>query len=239
MRKILRFRGADIRPEREAVLKRQGVPKSAASKYEALLSEALDLLTEVSVPVAVVREISSEEFAQVFQGEQRNDSPNPLEAVFPRASTLALFGATLGPAVCAKIAALFDAGDYASWYMLDAAASLGAEALAKLLQAGFRSRCAAEGRLAAGEAALCYSPGYCGWHISGQTRLFSALGLVEIGMTLRPSFLMEPLKSVSGVIVCGESGVHVFDDVFEFCAECRHHTCRERIAGVGREHGNA
>ena len=77
---------------------------------------------------------------------------------------------------------------------------------------------------------LPYSPGYCGWHVSGQGRLFGALCPEEIGIRLNASFLMQPLKSVSGVLVAGAPEIHDFDDDFDFCAECTTRECRVRIA---------
>jgi hypothetical protein len=40
---------------------------------------------------------------------------------------------------------------------------------------------------------------------------------------------MDPLKSISGVIVAGRAEIHEFDNDYDFCAECGTRTCRERI----------
>lgn len=49
-----------------------------------------------------------------------------------------------------------------------------------------------------------FSPGYCGWHVSQQQMLFKMFGVEEpCGVTLTPSSLMMPIKSVSGVIGVG------------------------------------
>jgi hypothetical protein len=76
---------------------------------------------------------------------------------------------------------------------------------------------------------LRYSPGYCGWHISGQRKLFDFLKPETIGISLRESHLMEPLKSVSGVVIVGPAGIHAFQDEYPFCERCKTHGCRERI----------
>lgn len=47
---------------------------------------------------------------------------------------------------------------------------------------------------------LSYSPGYCGWHVREQPKLFSLLPNNSCGITLNESCLMHPVKSVSGVI---------------------------------------
>ncbi len=77
-----------------------------------------------------------------------------------------------------------------------------------------------------------YSPGYCGWHVSGQMALFDYLGPDAVGITLTESFLMHPLKSVSGVIVAGQPDIHRFVHDFPFCAACTGKECRERIGSL-------
>ncbi len=49
-----------------------------------------------------------------------------------------------------------------------------------------------------------FSPGYCGWHVSEQPKLFSLFGEKNpCGIELTDSCLMLPVKSVSGVIGIG------------------------------------
>lgn len=51
-----------------------------------------------------------------------------------------------------------------------------------------------------------YSPGYCGWHVSEQQKLFSLFPVTSpCGIQLTDSSLMIPIKSVSGVIGVGSS----------------------------------
>jgi len=50
-----------------------------------------------------------------------------------------------------------------------------------------------------------YSPGYCGWKLDEQQKLFSLLPPSPCGITLTPSFLMLPIKSVSGIIGLGQN----------------------------------
>ena len=88
------------------------------------------------------------------------------------------------------------------------------------------------GRAPAGDVFLRYSPGYCGWDITGQRKLFHALRPEEIGITLRESCLMEPLKSISGVLVAARPEDHRFDNTYQFCRTCSTQTCRSRIAEI-------
>jgi hypothetical protein len=74
-----------------------------------------------------------------------------------------------------------------------------------------------------------YSPGYCGWHISGQRALFDRLRPERIGISLNESFLMTPLKSVSGVLIAGPVDSHMFVANFSYCVDCRERSCTERL----------
>lgn len=49
-----------------------------------------------------------------------------------------------------------------------------------------------------------YSPGYCDWPLSGQRDLFAYIGDHPTGITLNDSCLMQPIKSVSGIIGIGD-----------------------------------
>lgn len=48
-----------------------------------------------------------------------------------------------------------------------------------------------------------YSPGYCEWVLSGQRDLFACIGDHPTGITINESCLMQPIKSVSGIIGIG------------------------------------
>jgi len=48
-----------------------------------------------------------------------------------------------------------------------------------------------------------YSPGYCQWDVADQHKIFSLFGEDPCGVKLTPSALMNPVKSISGVIGLG------------------------------------
>jgi hypothetical protein len=228
MRRRFEWTPPESLPDRAEVLRLQGLPRdgSASPRIAALYEQALAAYLAVAEPRAVVVGLSHEEFAEVFRGEGRNAEKTPLADVYPRAVRLALFVATLGERVSAEIRDLFARNEPALAAMLDSVASAAADRLADLL-----------GPLAwAGEPrgdawrALPYSPGYCGWDVTGQRRLFAHLQPGEIGVTLGDSCLMQPLKSVSGVLVAGPPEIYEIDRSYPFCGECRDATCRGRIA---------
>lgn len=52
---------------------------------------------------------------------------------------------------------------------------------------------------------LPYSPGYCGWNIKEQKLLFELFPQSPCGVFLNSSYLMSPVKSISGIIGLGEN----------------------------------
>ncbi len=70
-----------------------------------------------------------------------------------------------------------------------------------------------------------FSPGYCGWHVSSQHDLFALFPDGRpCGVTLTPSALMLPIKSVSGVMGLG-SDVRHLDYT---CGLCDYKFCYKR-----------
>jgi len=218
-------------PEREVILRAQGVPSDhqVPESVESLLTSALALYSELAEPRGMVGPIPKAEFLDLYQGEGKNLNPTPLPGIVERAGSLALFSATLGEPVCERIKALFAGNDPALGYMLDCIASERAERAADLLAQSFLEDQIEKGEVDPGAVALPYSPGYCGWHITGQKRLFERLDPGKIGISLNPSCLMLPIKSVSGVLVAGRPDAHVFENDFDFCLDCATWNCRDRI----------
>jgi hypothetical protein len=232
---------AESAPPRVEVLRLQGIPVEGglSPRTAALLGRAFAEYLDATEPRAILGEVSREAFAALYRGEGRNAPDTPLEAIVPRAERLALFTATVGERVTRRIRDLFDRHELALGAMLDSVASAAADHLAGLLGPCFLALAGLEP--ANGARVLAYSPGYCGWHVSGQRALFAALEPEAIGVTLNASFLMQPLKSVSGVLVAGPGRIHRFAADYPFCGDCPERPCRERIASVlgDRDHEGA
>lgn len=190
-------------------------------RMSGLIEAALELVRRHARPAGVFADVTVDDFEVLYPGEGHNEPRSPLASIAPRADSLALFAVTLGGEVSRAIDALFSAHDFALGHALDAAASLATE-----LAAGHLESVWAAGR---GGTVVRYSPGYCGWHVSGQRALFRRLAPEEIGISLRESCLMEPLKSISGVLVAGPAGIHRFEPDFTFCPSCRARSCRRRM----------
>jgi hypothetical protein len=228
LRTILDIELEEILPDTRAIIMQQGVPEYAAESPQ-LLDVAEGARTELEAllnPAGVLAEVTVPDFADIYPGQGFNDRETPLEGIFPRAERLALFAVTCGQPVCDRIRDLFFNADYPLGAALDAGASLAADQAAQIAQDRFAAT------LADKTGVLRYSPGYCGWHVSGQIDLFAFLGEDRAGITLSESCLMHPLKSVSGVIVAGPPDIHQFVNDYRFCTACAGKECRERIQAV-------
>jgi len=127
-----------------------------------------------------------------------------------------------------RITGLFDAGELAEGYILDQVASFAADELAQVAARRFQT----ESETTPGTAVLPYSPGYCGWNVTGQRALFAHLEPDELAITLNDSCLMHPIKSVSGVLVLAPIEAHDFNPAFPCCVTCTTLDCQERAAAV-------
>jgi len=184
-------------------------------------------------PQGVWQRISAADFATLYRGEGGNDPDTPLDLVLEDAVSLALFAVTVGEAASKRISRLFDAGEMAEGYIFDQVASFAADEMAQIATRRFE----VVEKHRTGHAALPYSPGYCGWNVSGQRALFAALKPEEIGITLNDSCLMSPIKSVSGVLVLAPVEAHSFSPAFSCCATCTTLACQERAAGLRETRG--
>ena len=170
MRRILRTDAADILPSRRRVLLRAGVPvdRMPSSRTLALVRAAVDLFVDEARPVGLFEELSLEELLAVHRDGRPPGEESALERVAPLARHFALFAATVGEPVCARIRRLFAEGDAPTGLLLDAVASEATTLLAEELGDALLGD-----RHEPGLAVLAYSPGYCGWPVTGQRAVYS------------------------------------------------------------------
>lgn len=225
---------ADLAPSEEEVLLQQGVPRGAEVRSDVhdICARSLELLLATALPVGITESVSPDDFASVFAGEGRNEEETPVGEIYRHAKHLLLFAVTLGEDTSSEIDRLFQTNDFALGCMLDAAASVAADRAAERVERDYADSLVNTGWDGKRDGALRYSPGYCGWHISGQKRLFGYLKPERIGLTLRDSYLMEPMKSVSGVVLAGPMEMHEFEPTYPSCASCETANCRDRIRAL-------
>jgi hypothetical protein len=69
-----------------------------------------------------------------------------------------------------------------------------------------------------------FSPGYCNWHLTEQRKIFSLLGDQPCGIILSDVCLMNPIKSISGIIGIGKE----VQTRKYACQYCELETCYKR-----------
>jgi hypothetical protein len=111
------------------------------------------------------------------------------------AGRVAVFVVTVGEEISHLAESFAKNGDAFSAWVIDAAGSWAAEGAADSLMLRIR-RHLQDGE----ELTLRYSPGYCGMELGQQRKLFQLVQGGSVGVTLMPSMLMHPLKSISGLV---------------------------------------
>jgi hypothetical protein len=230
MREIVKIPAEKIVPTRDDVLKTQSIPcgEKLSEELESLLRQSMMMLGEFSQVKAVMASISLPEFEVVYIGEGLNEEETPLGEIFRKADDLALFAVTMGEEITDKIDQLFKTNEFALGSMLDSVASAATDKAADTVEKNFLDFLSKKSPIDSSKALLRFSPGYCGWHMSGQKKLFEFLHPEAIGIELLESFLMKPLKSISGVMVLGEKEIFDFENTYVFCSECKSISCLGR-----------
>lgn len=230
MREITDIPVEDIVPDINLIFKGQGIPAGSNVKAEIidLAKSGIEMFLRLAKPKLLISDITLEDFENIYHSTELNESPSPIEDIYPRADRLAIIALTVGQDICNKISGLFSKNDFALGSMLDTAASAGAD-LASSYAASWYQKNIIGNTDTNQKRAMCYSPGYCGWHVGAQKALFAFLKPEDIGIALRESCLMEPLKSISGVLIYGNNEIHLFDNQFSFCARCPSQPCMERM----------
>lgn len=211
-------------PERD-VLRMMGCGRNGSIRpqirevVERVLREARDLLRPCGTYVLhdVVR-MTDEELAL-------RDCPvirGPVAAFLKPARRVAAFVVTVGPELEKMSAQRLAAGETLEGYTLNAigsaAADLAADAMADHI---FWNDAASDEGITPP-----FSPGYCGLSLDEQKTLFSIVDGGAVGVKLWPTMIMEPVKSVSGLIGLGPR-----DEVVEHgvpCQWCELHACKMR-----------
>jgi len=235
MSSIVHIKLADIMPEQNAVFRKQQIPERAVvpDRIHTLLAKAMDVFTAGVQPAGMVSELSIQKFETIFTGESNNATDALIQYIFPHADNLALFAVTLGANVTMMIEKLFKKSDGALGVMLDAVASSAAEKAVEVCETFFFNDLSKRQNTTHDSFVLSYSPGYCGWHVSGQKKLFRYLQPEKIGISLNDSCLMTPLKSVTGLLVAGKKEIHLFDEgAYSYCSLCKDRTCGERMKKI-------
>jgi hypothetical protein len=122
-----------------------------------------------------------------------------------KSESAAFFICTAGEEIGKMSRKAMKSGDLLGGYIYDVVGSEIVESAADLMQAELEKTVALSGRKITNR----FSPGYCGWDVSEQHKLFQLMPGTWCGVRLTPSSLMDPEKSISGMIGIGKNVRHL------------------------------
>lgn len=136
----------------------------------------------------------------VFINDLKFDVQKIIFNQMKKSESIAVYVSTAGNEIGVRSREIMMGGDPLKGYILDIIGSLAADGAADLMQDSLA--------ISVGQTGLKisnrYSPGYCGWSVGEQHKLFKLLPDNFCGITLTESALMNPVKSTSGFIGIGE-----------------------------------
>lgn len=118
-----------------------------------------------------------------------------------KSGSASLFVCTAGGEIGIRSRNAMKETDLLEGYIYDVIGSEAVEAVADLMQNNME----AEMGLSGEKITNRFSPGYCGWDVAEQHKLFSLMKDNYCGIKLNQSALMDPVKSVSGIIGIGDN----------------------------------
>jgi hypothetical protein len=122
-----------------------------------------------------------------------------------KSESAAIFLCTAGEEIGKMSRWAMKSGDLLEGYIYDVVGSEIVEAAVDLMQNDLEKSIASSGNKITNR----FSPGYCGWDVSEQQKLFQLLPGTYCGIRLTDSSLMDPEKSVSGIIGIGKNVRHL------------------------------
>ena len=172
--------------------------------------DQIELLSNLLKPIS-----AKGEFTIIVIGDASFYFGSKIKPIFSKAEKIVLFVSTLGEE-SKQIIDSYKTDPFA-YYVIDFLASQYADAMADFMHQrvkeyatgismGFSNR---------------YSPGYCGWNVREQEKLFGYFRKNPCGISLNDSFLMSPIKSVSGAVAIG-NGVKYLE---YGCDKCKEISC--------------
>lgn len=122
---------------------------------------------------------------------------------FQKADYVAIFACTAGPGVQEACSDFSTRGESVMAYIMDTVGTVVVEKAMDRIADELSKEAAGLGWGTTNR----YSPGYCGWHVREQQKIWSLLPTNFCGINLNASSLMMPVKSISGLMGLGINAV--------------------------------
>lgn len=212
-----------IEPDRLELLRYVGYPRKAAQQraIPEVVERNLELGLTYLHPKAMYSIYRVERHAPQELGLGTVTIRGKVASFLAAADRIAIFVATVGRKITDASQAASRGGDPVTGWVFDALGSYAAEATADVLSRHLRNQFPL-----ARAVSERFSPGYCGIQLSEQSALFGLIDAATISITLQPTMLMQPTKSISGLLGIGSEGAFPTDAMP--CQRCKDVTCPMR-----------
>jgi hypothetical protein len=174
-------------------------PEPFPDMIASALQEAADLFDIKAGYRRITPVVFRKEMKQVEAGGFHFSPGKIIYSQIRKSVEAAFFVATAGQRVSERCRLLNKTGDTIYSYVLDVLGSVVAEKAVEKMIVHIEEEAHSTGW----HVSEPYSPGYCDWDVAEQQKLFSFFPPGFCGITLSPSSLMSPLKSISGIIGIG------------------------------------
>ena len=150
----------------------------------------------------IFNEIKINLIENTIQIENEIFSPSKIVTTQLKHSTAtALYICTAGEEISNRAKEISNMGDPMLGYIFDIIGSIAVEKATDKIQEFLKAHLLKSGLNISDR----YSPGYCDWSVAEQQKLFRLLPEYFCGITLSNSSLMNPIKSLSGIIGIGSN----------------------------------
>lgn len=181
-------------------------------REEAPDSSVIDLISDVLKDCDTLDKIRSEyrifdnivfdpESKRVSIGEADFNINKVVYNQLKKSGSIAIFLSTAGEDVVARGRQAMMEGDLLRGFVYDVIGSEIVDAAAELMQNDLDMMIAQNGMVSTNR----FNPGYCGWNLTEQHKLFGLMADNYCGIRLTESALMDPVKSGSGFIGIGKN----------------------------------
>lgn len=207
---------SEVRVDREEIHRLLGEQEGAEDPFsKVLVDQCIQKCRAVSSPRAAYVFVNAEtppSQEQIVAGELLFQSGKIVHRMLKQSESYAAFIVTVGPGPEQLARELLETGEYLEGYIVDLVASALVDSVADVLHEGIRKEAGSRDLKVTNR----YSPGYCSWDVAEQQKLFSLFPAKCCGITLSESSLMDPVKSISGLIGIGAQ-VKFNDYTCEIC----------------------
>lgn len=203
-RKTFQFDFRDLNLTVEQIERAMGYPEGESHEtiYDmvVMVMKEAEAVCDMKAEYRIFRDITFDGNAKtVSVGELTFDIGKIIYGQIRKAGSLAIFTCTAGKGIGERSRLAMKERDLLEGYIYDVIGSEAVEAAADIMQNDLEHEMSALGEKITNR----FSPGYCGWDVSEQHKLFSLLPGNFCGIRLTESALMDPVKSVSGIIGIG------------------------------------